>query len=148
MTFIIAITLLLLAGVIGLPGFLREGLTWDALQLHFVSRLPLALPLVWLAVYAGRNYMLALRLQEEYAFKEALSTSFEGYKREMANIPATSEQLSPLLTLCDNVLRTLAQRPGRLYEGKHEDITPLAPVAKILNLGRSRNDRDEESPKG
>jgi len=36
------------------------------------------------------------------------------------------------MTLCDNVLVTLAQRPGRIYEGRHEDITPLAPLTKVL----------------
>src|SRR5205807_9573247 len=96
---------------------------------------------VWLAVYAGRNYMLALRLQEEYAFKEALSTSFEGYKREMTGIPAAGDQLLPILTLCNNVLETLALRPGRLYEGKHDDITPLSPLAGLL--GGTRGGRPD-----
>jgi hypothetical protein len=50
----------------------------------------------------------------------------------MTSIPAAAEQLAPILTLCDNVLKTLGQRPGRLYDGKHDDVTPLSPVMKLI----------------
>lgn len=140
LTFIAAVTLLLVAGLVGLPGFSLVGggaggverTSWDTILRHIVNRLPLVVPLVWLGVYAGRNYMLALRMQEEYAFKEAVSATFEGYKREMAGIQSADADVLPLMTLCENVLRTLAQRPGRIYEGHQEDITPFAPVAKAL----------------
>jgi hypothetical protein len=137
-TFVVAIALLLAAGLVGLPGF-WPGTTsvgnesWDSILLHLVTRLPLVVPLVWLAIYAGRHYTLALRVEEEYAFKEAVSTAFEGYKREMAGISSSGDgALSPIVTLCENVLRALAQRPGRIYEGRHEDITPFTPFAKAV----------------
>ena len=103
---------------------------WDLILRHITNRLLLVVPLVWIASVAYRSYSTAQRVQEDYAFKEAVSRSFEGYKREMANLPLTTEQIAPLLRLCENVLATLAQRPGRLYEGKHDDITPLTPVLK------------------
>jgi len=99
---------------------------------HFVSRLPLIAPLIWLAIYAGRHYGLALRLQEEYAYKEAVSAAFEGYKREMSTVGMRSDGGSPLVTLCENVLNTLGQRPGRIYESKPEDITPMTTVATAV----------------
>jgi hypothetical protein len=136
-TFIIAVALLLLAGCVGLPGLslvsaTTEKPSWDTILRHLVNRLPLVVPVVWLGIYAGRNYMLALRMQEEYAFKEAISATFEGYKREMAAIAGAEPSALPILKLCENVLLTLAQRPGRIYEGQHEDITPLAPVIKAV----------------
>jgi hypothetical protein len=131
-TFVATILGLLASSLVGLPATD----TWEGILRHFVNRLPLIAPLVWLAVYAGRHHGLALRLQEEYAYKEAVSTSFEGYKREMADIGATSpEALNPLMTLCDNVLRTLGQRPGRIYEDKPQDITPFTPMANAIQDG-------------
>jgi len=124
----ITIFLLLLVGVV-VATEVSEKDTWDIILRHLISRLPLIVPLLWLGIYAGRNYMLALRLEEEYAFKEAISTSFEGYKREMADIPAGSTAESkPISVLCENVLLALSQRPGRIYEGRHEDITPFSPI--------------------
>jgi hypothetical protein len=130
--FIVAIMGLLGLGLVGSPAFAVDGVTWETTLRHILSRLPVALPLVWLALYAGRNYMLALRLQEDYAYKEAVSTAFEGYRREMGSIVGSGEQGTPVITLAESVLRTLAQRPGRLYDGKHDDLTPLTPVAKLL----------------
>lgn len=120
-TFVVTIGGLLASSLWGLPA---TNDSWDSMGRHFVNRLPLIAPLVWLAIYAGRHYQLALRLQEEYAYKEAVSAAFEGYKREMGTVGAGANGGSPLVTLCENVLSTLGQRPGRIYEGKQEDITP------------------------
>lgn len=132
--FVVSIFLLLAVGLVGAP-ITGADASWDAIFRHLAMRLPLIVPLIWLGIYAGRNYMLALRVEEEYAFKEAVSTAFEGYKREMANISAsTQNDVPPLIVLCENVLRALSQRPGRIYEGRHEDITPLSPVRGMFGL--------------
>lgn len=132
-TFILSIVALLMFSLVGLP---TVNDSWDAMARHLLNRLPLIAPLVWLAVYAGRHYGLALRLQEEYAYKEAVSVAFEGYKREMAGVGSTgADGLNPLITLCENVLRTLGQRPGRIYESKHEDITAFTPAANAVRDG-------------
>lgn len=124
--FVVAIAGLLYAAGMGLPS---AGDSWDAILRHFVNRLPVVAPLVWLAIYAGHHYSMALRMEEDYAFKEAVSTAFEGYKREMLAIPATpGSDVSPLVRLCESVLGALAERPGRIYDGKTEVITPLTPA--------------------
>ncbi len=81
--FVVTILALLAAGAIGLPA--PDG-GWDSILRHFVNRIPLVGPLIWLAIYAGHHYSMALRMEEDYAFKEAVSTAFEGYKREMLAI--------------------------------------------------------------
>ncbi len=133
--FVVTILLLLCAALVGLPG-IWPGATqenWDSILRHIITRLPIVVPLVWFGIFAGRNYMLALRVEEEYAYKEAVSTAFEGYKREMSNISGeTSGTLTPIVSLCENVLRTLSQRPGLIYEGRHDDITPLSPLTKTI----------------
>ena len=49
------------------------------------------------------------------------------------NIPAAGgNETPPLVILWENVLRALAQRPGRIYEGRHEDITPLTAVRGLF----------------
>lgn len=128
--FVGTILALLLTTVLGLPA---ANDSWDAILRHFINRLPIVAPLVWLAIYAGHHYSMALRMEEDYAFKEAVSIAFEGYKREMTGIQAaTGSDVSPLITLCENVLRALAERPGRIYDGKTEMITPLTPAASAM----------------
>lgn len=128
--FVVAIVCLLIAAAWGLP---TTNETWDAIFRHFVNRLPLVAPLVWLAIYAGHHYNMALRMEEDYAFKEAVSTAFEGYKREMLSIPpSAASSVSPLVTLCENVLRSLAERPGRIYEGRNDVVTPFTPLTTAI----------------
>jgi len=122
--------------IVALPSFLAalgfpmwghsENATPTEIWRGLMLRIPIVIPLVWLAIYAGRYYMLSLRLEEEYAYKEAVSTAFEGYKREMKDIDAgDAANPSPLTKLCTNILAAIAERPGRIYEGKHDDITIL-----------------------
>jgi hypothetical protein len=128
-TFAGALLALFITGFVGLD---VSNNSWDAILRHFVQRLPVVVPLVWLTLFSGRNFMLALRAQEEYAFKEAISTAFEGYKREMSSIQVPTGVRSPVVALYEDVLRVLSLRPGRIYEGKHEDITPLSPITKAI----------------
>jgi hypothetical protein len=126
-----ALFLIFCAGLIGFDASLDS---WDLILRHLVQRLPLVGPLVWVAIYAGRNFMHSQRLHEEYAYKEAISTAFEGYKREFSEVDfaGSADYPPPLVVLCNNVLQTLAQRPGRIYEEAQEDITPFAPLAKVV----------------
>ncbi len=57
---------------------LKKAEPWDDIFRSLVMRLPIVIPLVWLAIYAGRNYMMSLRLEEDYAYKKAISRAFEG----------------------------------------------------------------------
>jgi len=77
-------------------------------------------------------------MEEDYAYKEAISTAFEGYKREMEKITVgDGENPTPLTTLCTNILRAIAERPGRIYEGKPQDINLMA---ELQNAGQKTAD--------
>jgi hypothetical protein len=138
--FIVCIAALI---VIALPGYLSQlkvekPAGWDSLLLEFVHRLPLLIPLVWLAIYSGRNYMMAVRLEEDYSYKEAVSRAFEGYKEQMQTLgDETAEGGRPLLVLCNNVLKALAERPGRIYENYQRDITPANALIESAFEGSS-----------
>jgi len=110
--------------------------SWTAAWRNLILRLPIVAPVVWLAIYAGRNYMMSLRMEEDYAYKEAISTAFEGYKREMEKITGSDgENPTPLTILCTNILRAIAERPGRIYEGKQKDINLLGEIQELTKKG-------------
>jgi hypothetical protein len=111
--------------------------TWNETWHGIVMRLPILIPIVWLAIYAGRNYMLAVRLEEDYAYKEAISIAFEGYKREMQGIPVgDATNPTPLTKLCVNILTAIAERPGRIYDHHNKDITVTNEMLEALNKGK------------
>lgn len=93
-------------------------LSWDHLALMLVHRLPFMAPLIWLAYYASTKAALAQRVEEDYAFKETVSRSFEGYRREMSDLEGKTTPQSALDKLCGGVLGVVTSPPGRIYE-KH-----------------------------
>jgi hypothetical protein len=134
--FVVCIGLLV---VLAVPSFLSAigvlrstDQTWAAAWRNLILRLPIVAPVVWLAIYAGRNYMMSLRMEEDYAYKEAISTAFEGYKREMETIAASEgENPTPITILCTNILRAIAERPGRIYESRQKDINLATEIQEL-----------------
>ncbi len=59
----------------------------------------------------------------------------------MQGIPAEEDgkNPSPLNTLCVNVLTAIAERPGRIYDGKLADVTPLNESVKMANDIRNKH---------
>ena len=123
-------------------------LTWDRLGLSLLRRMPLAAPLIWLALHASGKAALAQRVEEDYAFKETVSRSFEGYRREMADLEGKALPESALSRFCTGVLGIITNPPGRIYEKHPLNETPLnafADVSKKIadltsSLSRSKGD--------
>ncbi|MBL8801841.1 MAG: hypothetical protein JNN27_07595 [Planctomycetes bacterium] len=108
---------------------LDSALTWDRLGLSLLHRLPFALPIIWLAIHSAQKAALAQRVEEDYAFKETVSRSFEGYRREMAELEGKAAPNSALTQLCASVLGIITNPPGRIYEKHPLNDTPLSALA-------------------
>lgn len=127
--FVISVLALVFLAASGLVHFYLLGAKpsyEDILHLTLV-RVPVAGALVWLALHAGREAALAKRLEEDYGYKSAIASSFEGFRRQMAAIEAQPD--SPLGKLCSDTLLTMAAPPGRIYD-KHELTVSLAKELK------------------
>jgi hypothetical protein len=133
--FVGSIIALALLAVTGLFQVYNNGsLTYGELFRHWLSRAPIAASLVWLALHASRESGLAKRLEEDYGYKSAIASSFQGFQQQMREIGATAAPNSPLGKLCDDTLLTLATPPGRIYEKHALNVTPsteLAALAKV-----------------
>lgn len=105
--------------------------SYDELIRLWLSRLPVTGALVWLALYASRESALAKRLKEDYGYKSAIAACFEGFQRQMSEVQAAASLNSPLATLCDNTLKTIATPPGRIYEGHALAVSPSEEVKEV-----------------
>jgi hypothetical protein len=134
--FVGSIGALVLLAAIGLIQVYNNGatLTYGELFRLWLSRGPIAASLVWLALHASRESSLAKRLEEDYGYKSAIASSFQGFQQQMKEIGATVAPSSPLSKLCEDTLSTLASPPGRIYEKHALTVTPsteLAALAKV-----------------
>jgi len=133
--FIGSLVLLILLGVTGLVHVIQTGsaLTYDELLRLWLSRVPVAGALLWLALHASRESALARRLEEDYGYKSAIASSFEGFHKQMKDLGNAAESNGPLKQLCENTLATIATPPGRIYERHELTVSPSAEAVALAN---------------
>lgn len=106
-------------------------LTYDELLRLWLTRLPIAGALIWLALHASREAALAKRLEEDYGYKAAIASSFLGFHEQMLKIGATAAD-SPLAKLCDDTLSTIGSPPGRIYDKHQLTVTPTDEIKGLV----------------
>lgn len=110
---------------------LQTAPSYDELVRLWLSRLPIAGALVWLALHSSRESALAKRLEEDYGYKSAIASCFEGFQKQMSELETTVAPDSPVAKLCANTLSTIATPPGRIYD-KHElTVSPTSELEQV-----------------
>lgn len=109
-------------------------LTPQQLLMRWLSRIPFAAALVWLAMHASRESALAKRLEEDYGFKVSVASSFQGFQEQMKTVGGSAAGNEPLKTLCDATLAQITNPPGRIYE-KHALI--VSPTTELLKAAQT-----------
>lgn len=115
--------------------------TWDEIVLLWLSRLPVAGALIWLALHASHEAALAKRLEEDYGYKSAIASTFLGFHKQMSEIGSAAASNEPLAKLCADTLTTIASPPGRIYDKHKLTASPadelsgaVKAVTEVVNL--------------
>lgn len=102
---------------------------------YLLFRIPLASPLIWLGWFSAIQYGNVLRLKEDYAFKEATSMAFAGYRDHMEHLREVddSDAGNALNKLALVTISILGNDPLRLLQGQSADASPLDKIGNLLN---------------
>lgn len=76
---------------------------------------------IWLAAFAAKQLAVRFRLEEDYAYKEALAKSFEGYKNQMTGVTTGGIDGA----LAGMVLTAMGKAPVDLYEKRVSTESPF-----------------------
>lgn len=98
-------------------------------------RLPIILAATWLGAFASKQQSQNKRLQQEYAHKEVLARSFEGYKAEIQKLDKQDEAKEIMTILMGNVVDMTSSNPSKTLDENHEDKShPVSSLgSKILD---------------
>ena len=97
-------------------------------------RSPIIAAIILLEEFARRNRNIALRLEEAYAYKEVLSASFEGYKKEMQGIDLGSKDKETAVSmLSTDLLKAMAKEPGLAFDKERPVFTESALSKAVLS---------------
>lgn len=130
---------------LGVFAFLLLGRATDAVEFvpYILQRLPLSLPFVWLGWFSAIQYGNVTRVQEDYAFKEATSMAFVGYKDHMeymAKIDADDAD-DAMKMLAIKTISILSNEPLRIYGKNESDASPLSSWFKFLSRSKGADEQ-------
>lgn len=118
--FTVTIIALVWFGVVATKGVDFNSFTLEKAWLFLLTRLPVIVPLFWLASFASKRQSQNSRLAQEYAHKEAMARSFVGFKKEMeANDPNDD---SKYIEFMKSIIEMAGENPSKtLAENSHND---------------------------
>ncbi len=137
------------SSLVGLAFFayhLSGSLPLDAKEFwpSFLSRMTLAAPMIWLGWFSAVQYGNVVRVQEDYAFKEATSKAFQGYRDHMEHLASVELDSAgtALNLMAAKTIEILAQQPLRIYGKASKDASPAHGMADILGAMRGGKGTD------
>lgn len=106
----------------------------EQMTTNLLHRLVVAGPLVWLGWFSAIQYGNTIRVQEDYAFKEATSKAFAGYRDHLEHLATVSlaEGYSAMNLLAAKTIEVLSNDPLRLFGKTDRDAAPTSSIAGLL----------------
>lgn len=110
----------------------------DAYLSFILYRMSLAAPFIWLAWFSAIQYGNTVRVQEDYAFKEATSKAFQGYRDHMDHLASINddEAESAMRLMAQRTIEILAREPLRIFGRTDHDASPASAATNIIDRFR------------
>lgn len=94
--------------------------------MNILGRAPFFVPTIWLALFSSKQQSQNRRLEQEYAFKESLAKSYDGYKREIEKLPESKEKNEIMEKLVRSMVDAAGFNPSSTLEKvSHNDNPPI-----------------------
>lgn len=97
---------------------------------NLIYKLPIILPLLWLAIFASKRRSEDRRLQQEYAHKEALAKSYQSFKKQIESLNVQDDALMKMLL--DKAIIAVAFNASTTLDGKHGDKVPFVGALETI----------------
>lgn len=131
--FYISISILFIFSIVLIKSNLKELTSLYDMGMFLVYRLPVIIPVVWLAVFASKRRSESERLKQEYAHKEALAKTYQSFKLQIEQLGENSQE--PLLEkLLTAAIDTISNNASTTLDKKHGDSIPITDIIeKVVN---------------
>jgi hypothetical protein len=88
-----------------------------------LHKLPLIIPVLWLTLFASKRRSETLRLQQEYAHKEAIAKSYQNFKAQIDALAKPEPEL--MNKLLHSAIDAVSKNASDTLDKKHGDKTPI-----------------------
>ncbi len=90
---------------------------------NIIYKLPLIIPVLWLTLFASKRRSETLRLQQEYAHKEALAKSYQNFKTQIEALEQSDPEL--MKKLLSSAIDAVSKNASDTLDKNHGDKTPV-----------------------
>jgi hypothetical protein len=105
---------------------------WDGMLRTLLTRAPIVLPVVWVAIFSATRRSQYERLQQEYAHKEAFASSYESYKKQLQQLQVDADGLQK--ELIAKAIDAISFNASQTLDGKHTEKPPTQQLFEKLNV--------------
>lgn len=105
---------------------------WEEMLRTLLTRAPIILPVVWVAIFSATRRSQYERLQQEYAHKEAFASSYESYKKQLQDLKVDNDILQK--ELIAKAIDAIAFNASKTLDGKHTEKLPVHQLLEKLNM--------------
>lgn len=105
---------------------------WEEMIRTLLTRAPIVLPVIWVAIFSATRRSQYERLQQEYAHKEAFASSYESYKKQLEALQVDSDALKK--ELIAKAIEAIAFNASQTLDGKHMEKLPIHQLLEKFNL--------------
>lgn len=89
---------------------------------NVLYKLPIIVPILWLTLFASKRRSEALRLQQEYAHKEALAKSYQNFRMQIEELEQSDPEL--MKKLLSSAIDAVSKNASDTLDKNHGDKTP------------------------
>jgi DNA repair exonuclease SbcCD ATPase subunit len=145
--FVLALVGVFITGLLsyenGIKLSFEELLNVEQATSKLIARIPFFFALIWLAVFSSKQHRQNKRLEQEYAHKEVLAKSYQGYKQELESQGKTATDREIIGALHKVLIATIAKNPSEIMDDGCKEDTPSI-WTKPLNLTIFGKDKKDE----
>ena len=105
---------------------------WSEMLRTILTRVPIIAPVIWLAIFSATRRSQYERLQQEYAHKESLASSYQSYKMQLVDLKVDGDQLQK--ELIAKSIDAIAYNASKSLDGNHTEKPPVLQLLEKLNL--------------
>jgi len=113
-----------------------------------LTRSPFFLAIIWLGYFASKQQSQNKRLQQEYAHKEAVSKSYEGFKRQIQDLGQTKDHKAILIALLEKVANSIGENPSNTLDNDtHREDPPIVDkINSVFGKNNKNNNKKKKDP--
>ena len=132
--FVVALLGVIVTGVLSF----EESIEIEKSFSKLASRTPFYFALIWLAAFSSKQYRQSKRLEQEYAHKEVLAKSYQGYKTEFETQSKLVSDKEVSTSLKKILVGAIAKNPSEILDDGKSDDTPSIWQKSINIFGRNK----------